>query len=79
MAVKAGCSQVQGTYLGYGERCGNANLSTIIPGLQLKLGYDCIPEENMTKLTQTARLIAEIANDPLYKGSPYVGAFGVLA
>lgn len=73
MAVKAGCSQVQGTYLGYGERCGNANLSTIIPGLQLKLGYDCIPEENMTKLTQTARLIAEIANDPLYKGSPYVG------
>ena len=73
MAEKAGCSQVQGTYLGYGERCGNANLSTIIPGLQLKLGYDCIPEENMTKLTQTARLIAEIANDPLYKGMPYVG------
>ena len=44
-AVQAGAEHVQGTYLGYGERCGNANLSTIIPNLQIKLGYNCVPEK----------------------------------
>lgn len=72
-AVLAGCKQVQGTYLGYGERCGNANLSAIIPNLQLKRGYICIPENKMQKLTTTARLIAEIANQPLENNLPYVG------
>ena len=73
MAVKAGVVHVQGTYIGFGERCGNANLSTIIPSLQLKLGYHCIKEECMERITKTARFIAEIANVSLDKSLPYVG------
>lgn len=61
MAVKAGAVQVQGTYLGYGERCGNANLSTIIPDLTLA-GYSCIPEDKLKEVTATARELAEISN-----------------
>lgn len=77
-AVKAGVSQVQGTFIGIGERCGNANLSTVIGDLQLKLGYECVPEQSMQKLTETARYIAEIANIKLAGSMPYVGgsAFG---
>ncbi len=48
-AVQAGASQVQGTINGIGERCGNANLCSIIPNLQLKLGLNCIPPENITR------------------------------
>ncbi|PHV72088.1 citramalate synthase [Sporanaerobium hydrogeniformans] len=73
MAVLAGATHVQGTFIGFGERCGNANLSTIIPNLQLKRGYQCIPEENMVKLTLAARRIAEIANISLGEHMPYVG------
>jgi len=73
MAVQAGATQVQGTYIGFGERCGNANLSAIIPNLQLKLGYRCIPPEKMSRLTQTARYIAEVANLMLPGSLPYVG------
>ncbi|HCC35413.1 MAG TPA: citramalate synthase, partial [Ruminococcaceae bacterium] len=73
MAVKAGVSHVQGTFLGFGERCGNASLSAIIPNLQLKCGYACIPKENMRLLTGTARSIAETANISLRKNEPYVG------
>ncbi len=73
MAVRAGASHVQGTYLGFGERCGNANLSTIIPNLQLKLQKCCIPPENMALLTPTARTIAEVSNVTLPGGEPYVG------
>jgi len=72
-AVQAGAVHVQGTYAGFGERCGNANLSTIIPNLQLKKGYMCIPEKNMVNLTSTAHIIAEIANVKLNKNEPYVG------
>lgn len=72
-AVEAGARQVQGTYIGFGERCGNANLSTIIPDLQLKMEYVCIPSENMVMLTKTARYIAEIANISLDKNMPFVG------
>lgn len=71
--VNAGASQVQGTFIGVGERCGNANLSTIIAGLQLKLGYDCVPEESMPRMTKVARYIAEIANMAIADGMPYVG------
>lgn len=74
MAVRAGATHVQGTYLGYGERCGNANLSTIIPNLQLKLERLCIPELNMHNLTTTARRLAEISNISLRAGEPYVGS-----
>lgn len=73
LAVQAGAAQVQGTFLGFGERCGNANLSTIIPDLQLKLEYSCIPQRNMQSLTAAARRIAEIANVTLHKNVPFVG------
>lgn len=73
MAVFAGCTQVQGTFLGYGERCGNANLSAVIANLELKRGYQCLPQGNITKLTSTARLIAEISNFKLGANLPYVG------
>lgn len=72
-AVKAGAAQVQGTFLGFGERCGNANLSSVIPSLQLKLGCRCIPAEKLPQLTHTARYIAEVTNYVLPKGLPYVG------
>ena len=74
MAVKAGVDQVQGTILGFGERCGNANLSSIIPNLQLKEGYDCINENNLAMLTEKAQYIAEVANVRLRPSLPYVGA-----
>lgn len=73
MAVQAGAKQVQGTLNGFGERSGNANICTIIPNLQLKLGYSCIPEENMKHLTSIARYTSEIANVLHDESSPYVG------
>ncbi len=73
MAVKAGAVHVQGTMTGFGERCGNTNLSTVIPDLQLKLDYICIPEENMTELTHIAREVSEIANLKLNDREPFVG------
>ncbi|BFH64220.1 citramalate synthase [Paenibacillus azoreducens] len=72
-AVQAGVRQVQGTINGYGERCGNANLCSIIPNLQLKLGYDCIGEERLKQLTGTARYVSEIANVNMPVNQPYVG------
>ncbi|MCD6435011.1 MAG: citramalate synthase [Clostridiales bacterium] len=73
LAVKKGVRHVQGTFTGFGERCGNANLSSIIPSLQLKQGYECIPKENLKKFTQTARVINEISNIPLSNNLPFVG------
>jgi len=72
-AVQCGAVQVQGTYIGFGERCGNTNLSTVIPALQLKLGYACIPENKVKLITHTARYIAEIANYILPASIPIVG------
>ncbi|MEM1483815.1 citramalate synthase [Oscillospiraceae bacterium PP1C4] len=72
-AVKAGADHVQGTYIGFGERCGNTNLSTIIANLQLKLGYWCIPYDRISRMTQTARLISEVSNMRLSHSMPYVG------
>ncbi len=74
MAVEAGAVQVQGTYIGFGERCGNTNLSSVIPTLQLKMGYSCIPDCAMPLLTKAARYVAEISNVILDKSMPYVGA-----
>ena len=74
MAVRAGATHIQGTLLGFGERCGNANLSTLIPNLQLKFGYRCIPDDCMAKLTYTAARVAEISNITLNKNLPYVGS-----
>ncbi len=73
-AVNAGASQVQGTINGYGERCGNANLCSIIPALKLKMGIDCVTDEQLTRLTEVAHYISEVANlvpDPFL---PYIGA-----
>jgi 2-isopropylmalate synthase len=75
MAVKAGAVQVQGTINGLGERSGNANLCTIIPNLQLKAGYDCIPAECISDITATARYVSEIANVIHDERAPYVGKF----
>lgn len=72
-AVEAGASQVQGTYIGFGERCGNTNLSTVIPNLQLKKGCRCIPEDKMVRIGKTARYIAEVTNLALPANMPYVG------
>jgi 2-isopropylmalate synthase len=72
-AIGAGARQVQGTINGYGERCGNANLCSIIPNLQLKLGYSCLPEEKLRALTSTARFVSEIANVHMPVGQAFVG------
>lgn len=72
-AVQAGASQIQGTINGIGERCGNANLVSIIPNVQLKLGFSCIPQENMVELTAAARFVNEVANMPFNEKAPYVG------
>jgi len=72
-AVEIGATQVQGTINGYGERCGNANLCTIIPNLQLKLGFECIPAENMEQLTLVSRFLSELANMAFNERDPYVG------
>lgn len=73
MAVQAGATQVQGTINGIGERCGNANLCSIIPDLQLKLGFACIPPQNMASLTTLARAVSDIANMPHNEKAAYVG------
>jgi 2-isopropylmalate synthase len=72
-AVEAGARLVQGTMNGYGERCGNANLVSILPGLQLKLGYECVSEEQLAELTQAAHYIDEICNLNPDPNQPYVG------
>ncbi|MDY6911804.1 MAG: citramalate synthase, partial [Chloroflexota bacterium] len=77
-AVQAGATQIQGTINGYGERCGNANLCSIIPTLKLKMGIDCISMEHLGKLTEVSRYVSEIANLSPDSQLPYVGtsAFG---
>ena len=72
-AVVAGATQVQGTINGLGERCGNANLISIIANLQLKLGYDCVPPARLKALRETSRLVYELANLTPYSRQPYVG------
>lgn len=72
LGVKAGATHVQGTFLGFGERCGNANLSTIIADLALKEGCECAV--NLGQLTHTAHAIAEISNITLDPAMPYVGS-----
>lgn len=73
MAVENGAVQVQGTINGFGERCGNANLSTIIPNLQLKRGYFCVPEDQMKRLVDLSRYVSELANLAPDERAPYVG------
>jgi 2-isopropylmalate synthase len=72
-AVEAGVMQVQGTINGYGERCGNANLCSIIPALKLKMGIDCVTDKQLSKLSEVSRYISELANMPHHNRLPYVG------
>jgi len=73
-AVRAGAIQVQGTINGYGERCGNANLCSIIPALKLKMGTPCLSDEQLARLTEVSRYVSEIANLAPDIHLPYVGA-----
>jgi 2-isopropylmalate synthase len=72
--VQAGAQQVQGTINGIGERCGNANLCSVMPNLQIKLGYQCVSGEQLQSLAATARYVTEIANFHLPTNQPFVGA-----
>lgn len=72
-AVENGCEHVQGTINGYGERCGNANLCSVIPNLQLKSRYYCVPDENLTQLTALSHFVSEVANLSHPQNLPYVG------
>jgi 2-isopropylmalate synthase len=72
-AVERGVTHVQGTINGYGERCGNANLCSIIPILELKMGYTTIGPEALRRLTSVARFVSELANMPLRPTQPFVG------
>ncbi|MFA6171669.1 MAG: citramalate synthase [Patescibacteria group bacterium] len=72
-AVKLGAVQVQGTINGIGERCGNANLCSIIPNLILKKGVMCLPKENLKKLSAASRFVSELANLNPNRYQPYVG------
>ncbi len=72
-AVMAGANMVQGTINGYGERCGNANLCSLIPNLQLKLGYDCMGTEQISQLTEASRFISEVVNLAPDEHAPFVG------
>jgi 2-isopropylmalate synthase len=73
IAVKLGATQVHGTINGYGERCGNANLCSIIPALKLKMKINCISDANLAKLREVSRYVDELANLPNRKRQPYVG------
>lgn len=72
-AVAAGARQVQGTINGYGERTGNANLCSVLPNLQLKMGYRAVSDEQLKMLTSVARYVSEIANVHMPVNQPYVG------
>jgi len=73
VAIRMGAQQVHGTMNGYGERCGNANLCSLIPALKLKMGIDCISAGNLAKLRDVSRYVDELANLPHRKRQPYVG------
>ena len=72
-AVELGCNQVQGTINGVGERCGNANLCSIIPNLQVKLGLECLDPGRLKQLTEVSRFVYEVANMRPNRYQPYVG------
>ncbi len=74
VAVAAGCTHVQGTINGYGERSGNADLTTVIPALVLKMGDDCVTPDQLRLLTEVSHFVAETANVSPYPHQPYVGA-----
>lgn len=72
-ALREGCVQVQGTINGYGERCGNANLCSIIPNLELKMGIKCLPDGSLAKLYELSHYVSELANLAPDEHLAYVG------
>jgi 2-isopropylmalate synthase len=72
-AIRMGAVQVHGTINGYGERCGNANLCSLIPALKLKLGIDCVTDASLARLRDLSRYVDELANLPHRKRQPYIG------
>jgi 2-isopropylmalate synthase len=72
-AVMEGARMIQGTINGYGERCGNANLCTMLPNLQLKLGYQCVHPDQLAQLSESSRLISEVVNLAPDDHAPFVG------
>ena len=73
IAVRRGATHVQGTINGMGERCGNANLCSVIPNLKLKMGIDCVTDLQLKRLTEISRFVNEIANVTPQHNRPYVG------
>ena len=73
VAVQCGVSMVQGTINGYGERCGNVDITSVIGNLQLKMGYSCIGKEKMKQLTDLSRFVSDVANVPPLNHRPFVG------
>ncbi|MBN2072896.1 MAG: citramalate synthase [Actinobacteria bacterium] len=73
ISVQKGAVVIQGTINGYGERCGNADLCTIIPNLELKLGKECLKKNNLKHLTNLSRFVSETANQSAYPHQPFVG------
>lgn len=74
VAVQSGATQVQGTINGYGERCGNASLCSVIPALKLKMGINCVSDSQLAMLTEVSRYVSELANLSPDPHMPYVGA-----
>jgi len=73
IAVEQGIVQVQGTINGFGERCGNANLCSIIPALKAKMALNCVSDEQMRQMRELSRFVYELANLAPSKHQPYVG------
>ncbi len=73
LALSLGVDQVQGTINGYGERCGNANLTSILPAVVFKMGYECEVRQHIDRLYRTSRLVDELANLGQNRFQPYVG------
>jgi 2-isopropylmalate synthase len=73
VSVQAGVNMVQGTINGYGERCGNADLISVVGNLHFKLGVRCVPEKSVKQLTELSRFVSEVANIPPQKQRPFVG------
>ncbi len=72
-AIMEGVDHVQGTINGIGERCGNANLCSVIPNVMLKLRLPCLPEGSLAELREVSRFVSELANRPAWQHQPYVG------
>ncbi len=74
IAVAHGCTHVQGTINGFGERCGNADLCTVIPDLEIKMGKKVLPAGNLKRITEVSHYVSEIANMPHFNSQPFVGS-----